>query len=79
MCPGGGVVEAGRGPGGKPALLASMMDAQGVLHAADAYPEKVARGRDELARPGLRRPTPPSRTTGAELQDAPGSVTLLSS
>ncbi|MDP3275545.1 MAG: transcription antitermination factor NusB [Deltaproteobacteria bacterium] len=53
--PGQRVLDVCAGRGGKSALLASLMGSQGVLHACDLYPEKLARGRDELARLGLLR------------------------
>jgi 16S rRNA (cytosine967-C5)-methyltransferase len=72
--PGMRVLDACAGRGGKTALLASMMDARGVLHAADAYPEKVARGRDELSRLGLLRPTLDYEAVGADVTRGLGAL-----
>lgn len=65
--PGMRVLDACAGRGGKSALLASMMGGEGLLHAVDAYPEKVARGRDELSRLGLLRPSLEYLAAGADL------------
>ncbi len=72
--PGMRVLDACAGRGGKTALLASMMAGEGILHAADAYPEKVARGRDELARLGLLRPTLAYEAVGADVTRGLGAL-----
>jgi 16S rRNA (cytosine967-C5)-methyltransferase len=68
------VLDACAGRGGKTALLASMMRAEGVLHAADAYPEKVQRGRDELVRLGLLRESLAYEAVGADVTRGVGAL-----
>lgn len=72
--PGMRVLDACAGRGGKTALLASMMRGEGVLHAADAYPEKVQRGRDELARLGLLRESLAYEAVGADVTRGVGAL-----
>lgn len=72
--PGMRVLDACAGRGGKTALLASMMRGEGVLHAADAYPEKVQRGRDELARLGLLRESLAYEAVGADMTRGVGAL-----
>lgn len=72
--PGMRVLDACAGRGGKTALLASMLRGEGLLHAADAYPEKVARGRDELARLGLLRESLAYEAVGADVTRGVGAL-----
>lgn len=72
--PGMRVFDACAGRGGKSAALASMMNGEGVLHAADAFPEKSARGQEELARLGLLRPSLQYTAVGADLVRGVGAL-----
>lgn len=72
--PGMRVFDACAGRGGKSAALASMMNGEGLLHAADAYPEKSARGQEELARLGLLRPSLEYMAVGADLLRGIGAL-----
>jgi 16S rRNA (cytosine967-C5)-methyltransferase len=72
--PGMRVLDACAGRGGKTALLASMLRGEGLLHAADAYPEKVQRGRDELVRLGLLRESLAYEAVGADVTRGVGAL-----
>jgi 16S rRNA (cytosine967-C5)-methyltransferase len=72
--PGTRVFDACAGRGGKSAALASMMGGAGLLHAADAFPEKAARGREELERLGLLRPSLSYVAVGADLTVGVGAL-----
>lgn len=47
------VLDACAGRGGKTAAIATMLAGDGLLHAVDLHPEKLAKAREELARLGL--------------------------
>ncbi|MEZ4407083.1 MAG: RsmB/NOP family class I SAM-dependent RNA methyltransferase, partial [Polyangiales bacterium] len=51
--PGMRVLDVCAGRGGKTAAIATMLAGDGLLHAVDLHPEKLAKAREELARLGL--------------------------
>ncbi len=75
--PGWRVLDACAGRGGKTAVLASMLAGQGVLHAAEMYPEKVSRIDAELDRLGLRAPGLAFASAAVDLTRGLGALTRL--